>query len=595
MIVSSVISSVLFVNFALNTGGGSNGYKRKLLFFRGVGKPSGLNSSSLVTETDNDILGFDKSGRVNQMKFLGIFILLLSIEGFSQSGNESLIRKLDSVIAQRENIQKEKLQRIQELKHELRGKNLKERFALNTEIYNEYKSFIYDSAFRYARKLQELSAELNDPVIVMQSKINLGFVLVSAGLFNETLDTLQSISTASLPDSLKSGFYYLIGRTCYDLAEFSRDEFYSSRYTERGNSFLDSGLIYLPEKGERYLILKGLKDLHQEGYDNARQSYEALLENHRLTNSELAIVASTLSFIYNRVGDEEKSKEMLIHAAIADILSSTKETVAIRKLAEMLYHEGNIQKAYAYIQIAMQDANFYGANHRKIQVGSLFPVIEGKQLSYVEARKNLVTVYAVGITLLFLIMIAFGLIIYVQFRKLQVAKKVISDSNEKLIETNHQLVDSNKIKEEYVTYYFNTTADYISRLENLKKTMEMKLMTKKMDDLRFVVDSINIKKERDELYHNFDKVFLKLFPDFVTVFQSLLRKEDQIHIKDGQLLNTELRIFALIRMGINDNEKISKILDYSVTTIYTYKTRIRSKSIVPNDEFDRRIMAIRTI
>jgi DNA-binding CsgD family transcriptional regulator len=125
--------------------------------------------------------------------------------------------------------------------------------------------------------------------------------------------------------------------------------------------------------------------------------------------------------------------------------------------------------------------------------------------------------------------------------------------------------------------------------------MEMKLLTKKMDELRFTVDSINIKREREELYHNFDKFFLTLFPDFLTIFQSLFKEEDRVHVKDGQLLNTELRIFALIRMGIHDPEKIARILDYSVATIYTYKARIRNKSIVSSDEFDKRIMAIPTI
>jgi len=123
----------------------------------------------------------------------------------------------------------------------------------------------------------------------------------------------------------------------------------------------------------------------------------------------------------------------------------------------------------------------------------------------------------------------------------------------------------------------------------------MKLMTKKLDDLRFTVDSINIKREREDLYHNFDVVFLKIFPSFVADFNSLFKDEDAIVLKEGQLLNTELRIFALIRMGIHDHEKIARILDYSVTTIYTYKTRLRNKSIVPNEEFEKRIMAIRAI
>jgi DNA-binding NarL/FixJ family response regulator len=118
------------------------------------------------------------------------------------------------------------------------------------------------------------------------------------------------------------------------------------------------------------------------------------------------------------------------------------------------------------------------------------------------------------------------------------------------------------------------------------------LMTKKLDDIKFIVNGINLKREREELYHSFDKVFLKLFPDFVDVFNSFFKEEDKIVLKDGQLLNTELRIFALIRMGIHDTEKIARILDYSISTIYNYKTRIKSKSLIPNEEFEKRIMDI---
>ena len=121
------------------------------------------------------------------------------------------------------------------------------------------------------------------------------------------------------------------------------------------------------------------------------------------------------------------------------------------------------------------------------------------------------------------------------------------------------------------------------------------LMAKKFDDIRFVVNNINLKKEREDLYFSFDKVFLKLFPDFVTTFNSFFREDDRVVLKEGQLLNTELRIFALIRMGIHDTEKIAKILDYSINTIYNYKARIKSKSIVPNEEFEQKIMEIQAI
>lgn len=511
-----------------------------------------------------------------------------------QSGTGDLLQELDRAIAQRGEFDKAKRTRIDELKRALPGGSLREEFNLTTRIFDEYKSFVYDSAFRYAMRLQALATRTNDPARIYQSKINLGFVLVSAGLFNETLDTLQALKSGLLPDSLKGDFFFLIGRTCFDLAEFNRDSFYNVRYRARGNRFLDSALLYLPVNSPRYLVTQGLKAVHTDDFVSSAVAYEKLLADYDLSGREAAVATSTLSFIYGALGRSDESREMLVRAAIADIRSSTKETVALRNLAEILFNEGHIEKAHEYIRIAMDDANFYGANHRKIQVASIFPVIEGRRHAVVEARKDLITVYAAGITLVALLLIGFGFVVYKQYHKLQLAKKLISESNEKLTETNHQLLDSNKIKEEYVTYYFNSTAEYISRLENLKKTMEMKLRTRNMDDLRFTVDSINIKHERDELFHHFDKFFLTLFPDFVNTFQALFREEDRIHLKEGQLLNTELRIFALIRLGIRDNEKIARILDYSVTTIYTYKTRIRNKSLVPA-EFDKRIMEIPTI
>jgi hypothetical protein len=116
-----------------------------------------------------------------------------------------------------------------------------------------------------------------------------------------------------------------------------------------------------------------------------------------------------------------------------------------------------------------------------------------------------------------------------------------------------------------------------------------------MDDIRHVVNTINPDHEREELYFNFDKIFLKLFPDFVPIFNSYFEPQDRIVLKENQLLNTELRIFALIRLGIHDPEKIARTLGYSVNTIYSYKNRVKSKSILPNDQFEEKIMAIKTV
>lgn len=524
---------------------------------------------------------------------IGLCLMLFSAKAASKT--DSLLRELNETIAKRDVLQKEKLDRIGRLTMLSTQVNGEALFTVYLKIYEEYKSFIYDSAFSYARKLQDISYRTKDPVKIMQAKLKSGFVLVSSGLFSEALDTLQTIRPRWVPDSTKIEYYYLMARTSYDLADFDRDNFYSAQYTRRGDAFIDSALHLISPNVAKYRLLKGLKSTRLRDMASARHAFEEMISQFKLSDTDFAVAASTLSFIYLYSNEPEKSKDMLIRAAIADVRASTKETLATLNLADMLYKEGDIERAYKYVKVAMDDANYYGARHRKIQIAAVFPIIEGKQLSIIESRRKMLFQYASVITVLTLLTIVFSFIIYKQFQKLQIAKRTISEANAVLTETNHQLGDANKIKEEYIWYYFTTTADYINKLDGLKKSMDMKLMTKKLEDLRFTVDSINIKKERDELYHNFDTVVLKLFPDFVTHFNSFFAEEDRIHLKEGQLLNTELRIFALIRMGIHDNEKIAKILDYSVTTIYTYKTRIRSKSIVPNEEFDRQIMAIRAI
>jgi hypothetical protein len=527
-----------------------------------------------------------------------VFTILFAVSAqlsFSNNTNDSLIQQLNIEIENRPRYVAEKQERLNALKEVARFAKGRAKFERYVAVYNEYKTFIYDSAFAYARHLQQIARDLNDPLLINRARIQMSFVLVSSGLFNEALDTLQSIRSKSLPDSLKVRYYDLMSRTYYDLADFSRDFFYGRQYGERAAAFIDSALVLLNENDKEYYLMNGLTELHLRNMPGARLAYENLISRFPLSDPEFAVAASTLSFIYFYSNDKEKSKEMLIRAAIADIRSCTKETLATMKLAEMLFQEGEVELAYQYIKIALEDAEYYGARQRKVQVAAIYPVIEGKQLSMVESKRKMLLVYSSLITLLAVSVIGFSLVIYKQNKKLQKARRIISKVNESLSNTNHQLQDANKIKEEYIWYYFNTTAEYITKLDSLKKTLELKLMTKKLEDIRFAVDNINIKRERDELYNNFDRTFLKLFPSFVAVFNALFKEEDRIVLKDGQLLNTELRIFALIRMGIHDHERIAKILDYSVTTIYTYKTRLRNKSIVSSEEFDKQIMSIRAI
>ncbi|HEY3405238.1 MAG TPA: DUF6377 domain-containing protein [Ohtaekwangia sp.] len=528
--------------------------------------------------------------------FLSIFLVSTLHCSIAQSASDSLLRVLNLEIEKRADYEQQQLTEIEAFKKEAVQAPTDKKFDAYLRIYELYKSFKYDSAFFYARQLQKVADADHEPIKINSAKMKMTFVLISAGLFHEALDTLQTISSPlRLPDTLKVEYYYLLARTCYDLADFSQDNYYLNNYAERANAYTDSAMNFIKPGSFDFLLMKGLKTLHLRQMDEARALYEKMISGFELTTPQYAVATSTLSFIYYYSNETEKSKEMIIRAAIADIHSNTKETLATMRLAEMLYKEGDIESAYKYIRIAMEDADFYGARHRKAQVSAIFPVIEGRQLSMIESNRKMLFTYSLLLTVLTASVIGFLVIIFRQNRKIKKANELITQANASLTEINHQLNEANRIKEEYVWYYFSTTAEYITRLDSLKKSLDMKLMTKKLEDLRFTVDSINIKHERDELYNNFDRVFLKLFPDFVTVFNSLFKEEDRIQLKDGQLLNTELRIFALIRMGITDHERIAKILDYSVTTIYTYKTRLRNKSMLANDAFDRTIMSIRAI
>ncbi|RAW00627.1 DUF6377 domain-containing protein [Pseudochryseolinea flava] len=536
-----------------------------------------------------------------RLLFLLTFLFVYAT-AFTQTDNDRLLHELDKTLEKKSEYVREKQNRIDGIKRslsQLQGGNV---FPVYLKLYEEYKTFIYDSAFLYARKLQEVAYRERNPIRIDVAKIKLSFVLLSSGMFNEALDTLNSVRPKALPDSSKIEYYAVMARTYYDLIDFNKDEYYTARYRARGNVYIDSAIQHSNPGTVQHMLMHALQNVKTLRWDSARTDFEYIINRFRLSDPQLGVAASTLGYIYLKAGDEEKAIHFLTRAAIADIRSCTKETLAILNLAEILYENGDVKLAYNYVKQAMEDANFYGARHRKIQVASIFPLIEGDELNTVEKQRKLLFLYSIAVTVLSLLIIIFAVIIFKQIKKLQAAKEIITaannnlqEANTKMQEVNVKLMEANKIKEEYIGYYFNINTEYLEKIEAFRRSIDNKLMAKKFDEIKYVVSGINIKKEREELYFSFDKVFVKLFPEFVPTFNSFFADEDKIVLKDGQLLNTELRIFALIRMGIHDAEKIAKILDYSVNTIYSYKARIKSKSLIPNEEFEKKIMDIRAI
>ncbi len=508
--------------------------------------------------------------------------------------------------------------------------DLQLQYSLCNQLYNHYKVFKYDSAYAYAFRCQRMAYQLHDPEKIAYSSIILNFTLLSSGLFKEAGDSLRVISVANLSDSIKTEYYALQARYYYDLADYAKDNYYTVTYNKIGSNYLDSALALYPPNSFSWYYYKGLKDIRVGNMTEAKTNFNRLIHNKNLTDHEIALAASTLSDIYIQSGNVDSAIVLLVDAAAADIRSSTKETSAMYNLAQLLYKKGDIKNASKFIEYAINDASSYGARQRKVQLIAILPLIEAEKINQVESQKKVLISYSVLITLLLIAVIFLALTVYKQVVKLKNAQKIISaahqkeheinqqlaetnkklsemhvkeqevnealaESNQKLYEANHKLSEANKIKEEYIGYFFNANSEFFNRIERFKRSIEQKIMDRKIDEIRFIVNNINLRREKEDLLKNFDKAFLKLFPHFVEEFNQLFQPEDRVILKDGEILNTDLRIFALIRMGIHDISKIAQILEYSVNTINTYKTKIKNKSIVQNEEFVDRIMQIESI
>jgi len=536
----------------------------------------------------------------DQLRISGVLLLVLlaALSATAQPNVDSLLQELNQAIKTKEEHVQAKLGRIQSLKSKLKAMPntaTEEQFELYNKLYHEYKVFIYDSAFKYARKLQETSYQLSDPVKISYSKVKLCFILVSSGMYKETFDSLKTIDISALPDSSKLDCYWLKARAHFDLGMYDGDPYYTQTYIKTGLNFLDSALQYCEPNTYQYFYISNYKDMTSGNTGKALEEVNYLLEKLPLTSHQRAINNHHLGSLYLDKGEPEKALAAFLVASICDIKAAVKENAALNSVADLLYKKGDVKVAYSLIEEAMKDALYYGAKQRKIEIGSILPIIAAEELRSVESQRTAWLIYSSALTVLGILVLVSLMIIIRQVKKLKAAEVQITHANHNLKEINHQLREADKIKEEYIGYYFNINSDYIDKIEEVLKAIDQKLMTKKFDDIRFIVNNINLKREREALFVSFDKVFLKLFPDFVTIFNSYFKEEDRIVLKDNQLLNTELRIFALIRMGISDTEKIAKILDYSVNTIYTYKTKVKSKSVLPNEEFERKIMEIMTV
>ncbi|HJD77237.1 MAG TPA: DUF6377 domain-containing protein, partial [Bacteroides reticulotermitis] len=270
-----------------------------------------------------------------------------------------------------------------------------------------------------------------------------------------------------------------------------------------------------------------------------------------------------------------------------DIKLAVKENEALLTLAVNLFRKGDIDRAYNYVKVALDDAIYYNSRFRNTVIARIHPIIESTYLYKLEQQKRNLRFYFF-LTSIFVVALTITLYFnYRQTKAVSKAKRHLKNMNGKLIALNQTLDEANLIKERYIGYFMNQCAVYINKLDDYRKNVNRKIKTGQIDDL-YKSSSRPFEKELEELYFNFDKAFLNLYPNFVEEFNSLLIPEEHFKL-DKNRLNTELRIFALIRLGITDVGQIAVFLHYSVQTIYNYKSKIKRLSLIDSNLFEEEV------
>ncbi|UCS94908.1 hypothetical protein KZP23_07815 [Echinicola marina] len=530
----------------------------------------------------------------NLLILFSLFIVCHNSSG--QEDRDSLIRQLEWSLIKIDSFTSHKTNKIILIKDRLKStSSLEDRYRLTKMLSKEYQAYRYDSALKYASRRISLALDIEDEQEIFEAKLDNIFVLRSGGLFKEALDSLKSIDISILNDSSRIGFLEESARTYLNLTDYIGDNFYSPIYRQNGIDSLKKALQFLNITQAQYSWITGSLAEADWAPEAIKDSYKYLLHNFRLTKHELARANNSIGQSYWSVGDEEIAELYFIKAAIYDIHSNTKETVALMNLSTLLFRKGETERAYNFIQQAAEDASFYGSKQRKLQVAQILPEIEAYRQAEIKYKNNqllFITLVLLGVG----IIIAFFLFtIYRQNKKLKTARKELANSNTKLVAANDELLESNKIKEEYIVYSFDKEAQHLKKLEMVSRSINRKLLDRKFDDIHSIIDSLQLKDKTANFYKDLDHVFLSIFPHFLESFNTFFEPEDQFLIKDSNQLPSEIRIFALMRLGIRDYEKIAGILNYSLRTIYNYKNKVKSKSILPNDEFDNAVMNIKAL
>lgn len=514
--------------------------------------------------------------------------MLACLPSFGKDDLKALYDSLDYTVAHKDTYVQEKIKRINDIRSALSYANLSDvnKYVVYNQLYNEYWKFDLDSAIHYARLEVEAAIRMEDGYRQAQAEFQLATSYAMHGMYLQAEQILNKHSLETLPKDLRAEYYNAN-------IQFLQYYLYTSDSPEdirMQRNYRDS--LYATQDQSSIEYRLNVVDRMPEGQRLA--GYSQLLDMVEKFSPLYARISYNIGNIYALQGDRDEAKKNLIRSALSDLYNVTRENQSIYELARLAYEDGDYVRAFRYAQSSFEDAITAGIQFRVTQVSSFYSIItDVYQRREASDKQSLINIIVLsGILLVCLIAAIF--FIFQQLKKIMRIRKDLADSNDELQRLNETLNDmnvqlhssnsllqeNNDIKEQYIGQFFNICSGYIDKIGDYQNVLYRLAVNKHYDELVKKLRSTTlIDSETEALYHHFDTIFLNLFPTFVSDLNALLREEERIVLKQDTLLNKELRIYALLRLGITDSEKIANFLRCSTSTIYNYRTKMRNRAI----------------
>jgi hypothetical protein len=503
-----------------------------------------------------------------------------------------VLQELDRLITHKADYQQQKEIRLDQLKQCLASApDAATRYSLCNRIFDEYVPYQADSAFAYILRKEALLPQLDYPEARREIAINRAQVLGVRGMYGEVRPLLDSLNAGTMSAPLRS-YYYRTYYHYYDwISDFATYPSEKQRFQAYAGLYRDSILLAEAPSIDRDIMLA-------EKYVALGRSAEALsllkdLADRQPSQRQLTYIYYMTSAAYESAGERQPCIYYLAQTAIQDLQLSIREYASLQKLAYLMYEEGDIERAYRYLDCSMTDAVACGANLRSFEVAHFFPIIDRTYRSQERSRQQVYRTSLILVSVLLLVLVAVTLHLYYSKRALSRARRSLTEAVEQLNAVNAELAQTTKIKEVYIARYLDRCVIYLDQFEQYRCSLAKLAMASRVEELYKQIKSDEfIRRERKAFYTDFDKAFLEIFPHFIDHFNALLVEGGRVYPKQGELLCTELRIFALIRLGMTESNRIAHFLGYSLATVYNYRSKMRGHAVGDKERFEQEVMKI---